>query len=102
MGEQKGTRSDRKIIKRLLNEGSLYQDAVYLLTHVKIKNPYEAKNILKNIICHRNFMVKKLERNVSIQVATLDYLQNVKNILKKPTIIELDKAYCTGRKSCYR
>ena len=36
-------------------------------------------------------MVRTLKRNVSVQVAALDYLQNVRNILRKPTIIEADQ-----------
>lgn len=92
-GEREGSEAEQARLHRIagqLREG-IYSQAVYVLTHTTIENPTDAKRVLQDIIRHRNSIVKGLGRHVSIQVAALDYMQNVRNILKKPTIIESDR-----------
>jgi hypothetical protein len=92
-GERYGTYEERnqlnKVIKKLKKR--VYVEAVYLLTHSLVENEKEAHKIFEDIVHHRNSMVKALKRNVTVQVAALDYIQNIRNILKRPTIIEEDK-----------
>jgi len=92
-GERTGTDTE---IKRLLSikntlKKDIYKEAVYLLTHTCMNDSKEAKQVFEDIINHRNSMVRSLKRNISVQVAALDYMQNIRNILKRPTIIEADQ-----------
>lgn len=47
-----------------------------------------AKNLWFEILVHKWEVSKKLGRNVGIRVATLDYLENIKGLIKTPKIIE--------------
>lgn len=91
--ERTGSTHEIKTLASLKKEigNRIYVEAVYLLTHKFIENSSDARKIFKEILNHRNKMAKILGRNVSIQVAALDYMQNIRNILKKPTIIESDQ-----------
>ena len=91
--ERTGSTHEIKTLASLKKEigNRIYVEAVYLLTHKFIENSSDARKIFKEILIHRKNMAKILDRNVSIQVAALDYMQNIRNILKKPTIIESDQ-----------
>jgi len=93
MGEKKGTLKQRKRVYQIFRKlrENIFIEAVYLLTHTIMAHTSEAKKTYNNILKHRNSMVVLLRRHVSIQVAALDYMQNIKTILKRPTIIEADK-----------
>ncbi|MBN1293997.1 MAG: phosphoenolpyruvate--protein phosphotransferase [Candidatus Latescibacteria bacterium] len=92
-GEREGSPEEQKKLKEITArlKHRIYTEAVYLLTHIIIESSEESRRIFEDIIKHRNDMVRLLKRNVSMQVAALDYMQNVRNILKKPTIIEADQ-----------
>lgn len=62
------------------------------LTHETFNNENEAKEIFYEIIKHLNFLNSKLERDVGIVVATIDYLKNITGDLEEPKIIEEDKS----------
>lgn len=93
LGERKGSEDERKHLKDIINEmgDEIYTEAVCLLTRTYPRNHSEAKKIIVDIIKHRNKMVDLLQRNVSIQVATLDYQENIRNILLEPEIIKMDQ-----------
>ena len=92
-GERAGSREEKKKLHEIISkiQQDIYIEAIYILTHTFINNASEARTMFEEIIQHRNNMVHALKRNVSVHVAALDYLQNIRNILKKPTIIEADK-----------
>ncbi|MBN2443024.1 MAG: phosphoenolpyruvate--protein phosphotransferase [Spirochaetales bacterium] len=92
LGEKKGTELEKEQLEKYIEEmqNEIYIEAVYLLTHTYPQNQGEAKKIVVDIIKHRNRMVDLLQRNVSIQVATLDYQENIRNILLEPKIIKID------------
>ncbi len=93
IGEREGTEEEKRKLSRIMNrhKDGIYINAVYLLIHKVIKNKVEAKKIFNDILKHRNGMVKLLGRNVSTAVAALDYMQNIRNILQKPVILESDR-----------
>lgn len=92
-GERKGSVEERDRLKALIGslKDRIYTEAVYLLTHTEIEQPRRARKVYEDIVHHRNEMVRVLKRNVSMEVAALDYMQNVRNVLKEPTIIEADQ-----------
>lgn len=92
-GERSGSEEEQKKLREIIGklQQGIYIEAIYILTHTFINNALEARIMFEEIIQHRNNMVHALKRNVSVHVAALDYLQNIRNILKKPTIIEADK-----------
>lgn len=92
-GEREGTDEERKKLHAITKKRKkgIYTEAVFLLTHTFVSDSREAQRIFEDIIHHRNSLVRSLKRNVSVQVAALDYMQNVRNILKRPTIIEADQ-----------
>ncbi len=57
----------------------------------------EAKKLWFEIIDHKWKISQQLGRNVGIRVATLDYLENIKKIIKLPKIIEEDEFIKTVR-----
>ncbi|MFT5207663.1 MAG: phosphoenolpyruvate-protein phosphotransferase [Candidatus Omnitrophota bacterium] len=91
--ERPGTSDEREQLKRITLElgDSIYIEAVYLLTHKIIKDSCRAKAIYSEVINHRDSLTQQLARFVSIQVAALDYSQNVLNLLRHPTIMEESK-----------
>jgi len=91
-GERDGTKHEITTLNRIMSrlKEKVFIEAVYLLTHMYIDVPGEAHSIFNEIMEHRKHMMASLGRSVSIQVAALDYLQNVRNILKRPIVVEED------------
>ncbi len=84
---------DRKRLE-LLRTGlkdRIYIEAVYALTHVLISEPVQAESMFRNLLAHREHLAQHLGRDVGIQVAALDYMQNLRGMLKNPTVIEFEK-----------
>ncbi|KMQ49990.1 diguanylate cyclase/phosphodiesterase (GGDEF & EAL domains) with PAS/PAC sensor [Chitinispirillum alkaliphilum] len=98
--ERKGSMAEKRALLRLRKKmkGQIYVEAIYLLAHIIVENAEKAQEMFQNIIEQRHKLQTALQRHVSIQVAALDYLQNVCNILQKPTILETDKY----EEFCYR
>ncbi|MBF0430641.1 MAG: GGDEF domain-containing protein [Fibrobacteria bacterium] len=92
-GEREGTAKEKSKLKAITKklQNKIYIEAVYLIAHKFVDDVAEARKIFDAIIRHRNGLVKILKRNVSVQVAALDYLQDVCNIIRQPTIIEADE-----------
>lgn len=89
-GDRNGTNFEKKRLLRLTSrlKEKIFIEAVFLLTHKYIRNSEIAHQMFNKILEHRDGMIKALGRDVSIQVAALDYFQNIRKVLKKPVIIE--------------
>jgi diguanylate cyclase (GGDEF)-like protein len=91
-GDRALNASENKLYQKLSkNHGELlYVDLLFVLTHQNY--PEESAKLLWNqILEHKKNMSKKIGRNIGITVAALDYLGNVHNELKDPTVISEDK-----------
>ncbi len=79
-----------KKLKRLEKKykNNIYAGLLYKLTNIYF-NEKEAKKLWNAILKHRIFIINKLNRNVDIEVAILDYFLECKdNIIDNPLIIE--------------
>ena len=92
-GDWKGSREERKELGKLKNllKDDMYIEVIYILTHKIIRDVKEAKHLYINIIDHKYALLKKLKRNVGIEVASLDYFKNIVAKLEQPEIIEKEK-----------
>ncbi len=86
--------SEKEILKMYENKYSnkLYCLIMKSLTHEVYIKENIAKKTFQRIILHLNTLNKKLNRNVGLLVATLDYLQNIIKTLEEPKIIEEGKS----------
>jgi len=86
--------SDEEILEMYENKYSnkLYCLVMKSLTHEVYTKENIAKKTFERIIIHLNTLNKKLNRNVGLLVATLDYLQNIIKTLDEPKIIEENKS----------
>jgi len=73
------------------NNGHLYSTILLSLTHETFEEA-ESKKLWDNILEHLTLLNKKVDRNVGIAVAALDYLLNIKKALSNPKIIEESKS----------
>ncbi len=92
-GQTEGTQQQRQELAHAVGRlgPRIYVEAVYGLTHTLVLDKKEARVMFEQIREHQQKLIETLKRPVSIQVAALDYLQDVRHILKAPTIIETDK-----------
>lgn len=91
-GDRPLTSRENKIYQKLSrNRGELfYVDLLFVLTHQYY--PQEtAKLLWKQILKHKESVSRKLDRNIGITVAALDYLGNIYDDLKAPTVISENK-----------
>ncbi|MBN2406153.1 MAG: phosphoenolpyruvate--protein phosphotransferase [Elusimicrobia bacterium] len=90
VGYRKGTQSETALLEKLEKElgDRFYIEVIYFLTHTLLKSGKQAKQIFIEIKKHHKDLNRKLNRNIGIQVAILDYSMNVNKTLKAPTIIE--------------
>jgi len=72
------------------NQDTFYSDILYKLTSERFSEE-EAKKLWNEILKHKYIVSEKLGRNIGIHVATLDYLENIKNLIEVPKIIEETK-----------
>jgi diguanylate cyclase (GGDEF)-like protein len=64
----------------------LYVDMLFVLTHESY-SAFQAEQLWRQIQHHKAFLAARLERNPGIAVAALDYLDNMRGSLRKPTVI---------------
>lgn len=91
-GDRKITSSEKKRYQKLSRDRGelLYVDLLFVLTHRYY--PEETAKLLWNqILKHKKSVSSKLGRNVGITVAALDYLGNIHDDLKAPTVISEHK-----------
>ncbi|MDD5675191.1 MAG: GGDEF domain-containing protein [Chitinivibrionales bacterium] len=67
--------------------GTYYRDIIFALIQIRLPEE-EAKRDWKEILKHKYTMSEKLERNIGIHVATLDYYTNIKKRMNTPTIVD--------------
>src|SRR4030042_5996511 len=79
---------EKILFEKLLKESDedLYVKILFYITH-QIFDIEQAKTLWGEIINHKNYLTKRLKRNVEITVATLDYLTNIKDEIKNPKLI---------------
>ncbi len=78
----------RKKVDRLISlDKNFYSNLLYQLVSEEFS--YEAaKKLWFEIIEHKWKISQQLGRNIGIRVATLDYLENIKKLIKAPKIVE--------------
>ena len=94
IGDRRGSVNERKQLKTIQAQlgGKIYMEAVYLLTNKLLPDNRKSRKTFKEIIDHRNELTRILDRPVGIQVAALDYTQNILKWLKNPLIIEEEQS----------
>jgi len=65
---------------------NFYSDILFDLTSERFPEE-RAKILWQEILKHKYMMSEKLGRNIGIRVTTLDYLENIKKLIKAPLII---------------
>jgi diguanylate cyclase (GGDEF)-like protein len=91
-GDRTLTPRQNKIYQKLsTSRGALlYVDLLFVLTH-KYYPQETAKLLWNQILKHKKSVSRKLGRNIGITVAALDYLGNIHDDLKAPTVISEQK-----------
>jgi diguanylate cyclase (GGDEF)-like protein len=84
---------ERERLEKVRNAhgNEIYAEALYIITNTRIQDTKRAKRLIGRINRHRKKMKNMLGRDVGLQVAALDYMQNKEGILKNPTLIERRK-----------
>jgi len=78
----------RKKVDQLISlDKNFYSNLLYQLVSEEFSEE-EAKKLWFEIIDHKWKISQQLNRNVGIRVATLDYLENIKKLIKAPKIVE--------------
>ena len=67
--------------------GELYVDLLYLLTHRRF-SPDEAQEMWRGIIEHKRGLESQLGRDPGVRLSALDYLQNVRKVIRSPRLID--------------
>ena len=93
-GQRTGTLEEQQSVRTLKRKlgDKIYVESVYLLTHKLIPNEKEAKQVFQGILRHQRQLGGVLGRPVGVQVAALDYMQNILSVLEKPLVIEEAKS----------
>lgn len=66
--------------------GTYYRDLIFALMQIRLPED-EAKSDWREILRHKYLLSEKLNRNVGIHVATLDYYSNIKKSVFSPKIV---------------
>lgn len=78
--------------------GSYHRELIFALVQVRLPEA-EAKRDWKEILKHKYLLSEKLERNVGIHVATLDYYTNIKKRMISPKIVDANDYYDTASRA---
>ena len=84
-------------VRNQFNE-SFYSDLIFILTHIRLDEK-TARADWESILYHKHLMSEKLERNVGIRVATLDFYTNIKKQIVSPKIIDMKEYTQTVKES---
>jgi len=78
-----------RVLERLREEKkeTFYADVMFYLTTERFPGP-DAKALWGEIIKHKFYMSERLDRNVGVRVAALDYLVNIRKLLSQPRVIK--------------
>ncbi|MDI6740677.1 MAG: GGDEF domain-containing protein [Candidatus Edwardsbacteria bacterium] len=80
-----------KQVEDLLKEkaATLYGDLIYTIAHLRFSEN-QARHHWEKVLQHKLEMARRLDRNVGVRVALLDYFTNMHRKIENPKIIELD------------
>jgi diguanylate cyclase (GGDEF)-like protein len=67
---------------------AVYAELIYQLSHLRLP-PDDAREHWRRIVAHRNSMQVRLGSFVDLRVALVSYFMNVRQLLRKPKIIEM-------------
>lgn len=73
-----------KVVKK--KGDNFYSDLLYNLTLERFPEE-KAKTLWQEILHHKYMVSERMGRNIGIRVATLDYFENVKKIIKAPIFV---------------
>ncbi|MFQ5653983.1 MAG: GGDEF domain-containing protein [Planctomycetota bacterium] len=77
-----------EIVNRVKSaDEDLYGDLLYLLTHHRFAAA-DTRSIWRSIVKHKRRMAARLGRNPGIRLAALDYLTNIRDLIKWPRIVD--------------
>lgn len=94
---EEATQGEPQALQELLkNAPDAYAPLLRLLTQLDYTDA-EAREHWDAILSHRDELSKKLERTASLQVAALDYFQNLKGEIRIPKILEMSTFLATER-----
>ncbi len=87
--EEAGRADDARALPRISPQNeAFYSELINALINLRFSEQ-DARGHWKEIVKHKWFMSEQLRRNVGIRVAALDYFQNIKGLVKRPTIVEV-------------
>jgi diguanylate cyclase (GGDEF)-like protein len=78
--------------------GTYYRDLIFAIIQIRLPEE-EARRDWKEILKHKYTMSEKLNRNVGIHVATLDYFTNIKKKLVNPKIVNVNEYVDTASRA---
>ncbi len=78
--------------------GTYYRDLIFAIIQIRLPED-EAKRDWREILKHKYTMSEKLDRNVGIHVATLDYYTNIKKRLTTPKIVDVHEYMDTASRA---
>src|SRR5262245_31519833 len=101
VGDRTGTHQEREAIRKLRKKlgDKIYVESVYLLTHKLITQEKKAKQVFDEILYHQREVSAALGRPVGVQVAALDYMQNIVSVLEKPLVMEEARSLKIAKKA---
>ncbi|MDH3974637.1 MAG: diguanylate cyclase [Deltaproteobacteria bacterium] len=77
-------------LKNLVDDCGIdaYSVIIHVLTHLDL-DPEEARHSWKNILSHRESLIKSLGRSVNLRTAICDYFCSVSKTMKSPIVVEI-------------
>ncbi len=78
--------------------GTYYRDLILALIQIHLPEE-EAKSDWREILKHKYTVSEKLDRNVGIHVAALDYYTNIKKLLTAPKIVDVHEYMDTASRA---
>lgn len=81
---------------RALEGAPVFAGVMYNLAHLSLAEE-EAEELFLGLLDHRESVARILDRDPGLRVAAIDYLSNVKSLLRNPTIVELSELEMTER-----
>lgn len=91
-GDRPMTQEESALVRQQqANRGAdFFSDLIYAVAHHYVR-PEQAHVLWDEVLSHKRTLAERLNRNVGITVAMLDYLSNITSNLKTPTLISEDR-----------
>jgi diguanylate cyclase (GGDEF)-like protein len=78
--------------------GTYYRDLIFAIIQIRLPEE-EAKRDWRDILRHKYLLSEKLDRNVGIHVASLDYYTNIKKKVTNPKIVDVHEYVDTASRA---